>query len=962
MKQKIIEVLIALLGLIWLPATAQDKERLEIVGHVFENIGKTPLQGTMVRLLDAKGTAIDSMKTRGGVQNGNIIKYKSEFSFSVPRTEGTRYIIEADATGYETGYMEFTVRDLGRRETVKELPTIYLIRAKQLQEVTVTASKVKFYHKLDTLVYDASAFQLAEGSMLDALVNQLPGVELKDNGQIYVNGRFVESLLLNGRDFFGKDNQLMLDNLGAYAVKDISVYERAGKKSEFYGKDMGDKDFVMDVRLKKEYQQGWMVNLEGGGGTEDRYMGRAFGLYFTPYSQIALFGGINNINDQRKPGQNTTWTPESAPKGNQKVSQAGIDYNVSFNRSQDMLQGNVTFAQITDKQMVTTERTNLLTSGNTYDYQYSRAQMRTTQIKQYNEINFKRKYVATNIGERMNYTKYENNNSYSAATFDEEKQTMNREIIDDIYSEAYVDMRNGLINRSLQNNIQDGHQLNVALNYSNYIKFKKNSDSFSYDFSGQYNEDKSDWFKNYSINYGDDSTPAHKQNEYYNRPNKSYTFNAHAGYTYWLNDSRYIQPEYYFTHQTRDKDSQRYLLDRLEDEGVFGSLPVGYLSALDSDNSFTSRYQDNTHQLSIRISSTFGKHFYLVATPQVYIFDQSLDYKRGGKFYHVDRHTNSFALAAWTHMTYQFDFKEDPFMGSQPMQILKLSYLITPRTPDLAYLIPITDATDPLNIYEGVESLDNERLHKIELTWEMKPRNAFGNTLMLGYYITENMLTRGYSYNTQTGVRTIRSYNTNGNWNRFINNTLSWQFGSKKQFSLSSISRAEQSYMSDMIGMDMTEPVKSTVKNWFLTENLKIDWQLGKQKLGLRADVIWRDTRSTREDFTPFQATTLNYGVTGVFKLPANFGFSTDLTCYTRQGYADNTLNTTDVVWNARLSYTAFKGRWVFMLDGFDILNQLSNVTYGINAQARTVTYTNVLPRYAMLHAQYRFNIQPKKR
>lgn len=301
-------------------------------------------------------------------------------------------------------------------------------------------------------------------------------------------------------------------------------------------------------------------------------------------------------------------------------------------------------------------------------------------------------------------------------------------------------------------------------------------------------------------------------------------------------------------------------------------------------------------------------------------------------------------------------------MGSQPMQILKLSYLITPRTPDLAYLIPITDATDPLNIYEGVESLDNERLHKIELTWEMKPRNAFGNTLMLGYYITENMLTRGYSYNTQTGVRTIRSYNTNGNWNRFINNTLSWQFGSKKQFSLSSISRAEQSYMSDMIGMDMTEPVKSTVKNWFLTENLKIDWQLGKQKLGLRADVIWRDTRSTREDFTPFQATTLNYGVTGVFKLPANFGFSTDLTCYTRQGYADNTLNTTDVVWNARLSYTAFKGRWVFMLDGFDILNQLSNVTYGINAQARTVTYTNVLPRYAMLHAQYRFNIQPKKR
>lgn len=50
------------------------------------------------------------------------------------------------------------------------------------------------------------------------------------------------------------------------------------------------------------------------------------------------------------------------------------------------------------------------------------------------------------------------------------------------------------------------------------------------------------------------------------------------------------------------------------------------------------------------------------------------------------------------------------------------------------------------------------------------------------------------------------------------------------------------------------------------------------------------------------------------------------------------------------------------MLDGFDLLHQLSNVSYNVNAQGRTETYTNVLPRYAMLHVQYRLNIQPKKR
>ena len=62
--------------------------------------------------------------------------------------------------------------------------------------------------------------------MLDALIRQLPGVELKDGGEIYVNGRFVESLLLNGKDFFKGNNQLMLENLAAYTVRNIQVYER----------------------------------------------------------------------------------------------------------------------------------------------------------------------------------------------------------------------------------------------------------------------------------------------------------------------------------------------------------------------------------------------------------------------------------------------------------------------------------------------------------------------------------------------------------------------------------------------------------------------------------------------------------------------------------------------------------------------------------------------------------------
>lgn len=102
---------------------------------------------------------------------------------------------------------------------------------------------------------------------LDALIRQLPGVELKDNGQILVNGRLVESLLLNGKPFFHGNNQIMLDNLPAYMVKNVKVYNRERIADQFNRTRSQLKEYVMDVVLKKEYQIGWVGNVEGGPGT-----------------------------------------------------------------------------------------------------------------------------------------------------------------------------------------------------------------------------------------------------------------------------------------------------------------------------------------------------------------------------------------------------------------------------------------------------------------------------------------------------------------------------------------------------------------------------------------------------------------------------------------------------------------------------------------------------------------------
>ena len=132
----------------------------------------------------------------------------------------------------------------------------------------------------------------------------------------------MESLLLNGEEFFGKDGSIMLENLPAYMVKDVRTYE----KKEWHEVN---RSYVMDVKLKRQYSVGWIANAEAGGGSDERYLGRLFALRFTPQSRLSVFGNINNINENRKPGQNGDWTPANMPEGQHTLKQVGLDYLVN---------------------------------------------------------------------------------------------------------------------------------------------------------------------------------------------------------------------------------------------------------------------------------------------------------------------------------------------------------------------------------------------------------------------------------------------------------------------------------------------------------------------------------------------------------------------------------------------------------------------------------------------------------
>ena len=203
-----------------------EEDGLTVWAEVKDHFTHEPVRVRLAtRLLAADSTVVDTMHTH--FSDG---EWKSSHVYKGIQEPGS-YLFKLEADGYQTLYVPFELKRLYKRERWRSMKPFYMRPLPKrnevmLDEVVVKATKLKFYMDGDTLVYDADAFNLAEGSMLDALIKKLPGVELEQGGVIKVNGQQIDAMLLNGKDFFDSDRELLLENMPSYMVKNVQAYER----------------------------------------------------------------------------------------------------------------------------------------------------------------------------------------------------------------------------------------------------------------------------------------------------------------------------------------------------------------------------------------------------------------------------------------------------------------------------------------------------------------------------------------------------------------------------------------------------------------------------------------------------------------------------------------------------------------------------------------------------------------
>lgn len=285
-------------------------------------------------------------------------------------------------------------------------------------------------------------------------------------------------------------------------------------------------------------------------------------------------------------------------------------------------------------------------------------------------------------------------------------------------------------------------------------------------------------------------------------------------------------------------------------------------------------------------------------------------------------------------------------------------------SPDIVDMVDFTNSIDPLNVRKGNPDLKDASSENIRVYYDQ--RLARQHNMKQGYGIDctffRNSLAYGYSYDRVTGVKTGMMYNVMGNALYSGYQSFTTDFGHLNCMSFSNSTSFAYHRSADMLSSDASLPTKNIVNSYTVGEILTLSYSRSAFKLTGLANVNWRHFTSMQEGFVTFNAWDMRYTLSGNFRLPANFTLNTDFNIYARRGYTEASLNKNNYVWNARLSYSMMKGNLMLMLDGFDILHNLKNVNYTVNAQARIETYAGVVPRYVMLHVQWKFNKAPVKK
>ena len=911
-----------------------------------------------VRLVDAKTGDPVSYATVSLTPDGKTVvdKYSQSGEGGDAVIKGVKpgkYTFRGNLLGYEDFEKQIEVRngdlDLGDCKMK--------VQVNFLEGATVSDVGNPIVVKKDTIEHNVSLMKSSDNDMLEDILKRLPGVEVSTDGSITANGKTINKIYVDGKQFFLDDPTLASKNLPAKIVEKVRVVEKKSEQAEFTGIDDGEEETVLDLGIKKGMMNGWFGNFMAGGGydhqgkdavNDPRYQGAAMVAKFTEDDQLAVIANANNTNN-RGFGDMMASSMGGMRGGGMRGGMGGgpmgggggmrgngisSSYMLGFNGGHTWddkseivgnIMGNGNDRLVREK----TAKTTFMKDSGTELFATDNSESRTTTY-------------GVRAGARADWKV-----SKETSLLFEPSFNLGWGSFDEKSDFTTDNMMNGKVTGRINDGNSYSHGESTSQNASGRFLWRqrlgKPGRTLSLNARYQFSKTDLDGLNQSTTNvYGNDPSCAIVDQQY-DQLSKSNSLRTRFSYTEPLGGNFYVEGNYSFNYSKNQSSKDTY-----DKNGATGQYTV-------RDEEYSSNVTNKVYRHSAGISFKKQEQKYNVTVGANFQPQTTIN----------DRHAGSSIDTTITLKTFNWSPNARVDFNFTDYKMLRLNYRGQSTQPTINQMMPIPDNSNPQKITLGNMSLNPSFSHNMMAMYRTTNTETFAS-------MDANV---NFSYNTRSivnaswydasGVQyTIPMNNDDG----AMSARVFLMFNSpiaKSKFSIMSFTMGNASTGVSFVGKegivsdnpDSYLNIKNYDKNSYSTvsvgENIRLIYRNDVLEISLNG--------GTRYSQTWYEVSKDNKPSTWTSNLGGNVILNTDVinlntdcryTFY--KGYGEG-YNDPTFVWNAEVSKQIFKRRFTVAIKAYDILNQSRN-TYRTTQENYVLdTQNNTLGRYIIASLTFRF-------
>lgn len=851
---------------------AQAQRDPIISGKVLDTSGD-PLIGANVRLVNSNDKLLAGSSTNADGQ----------FSFRYGTKGEYRLVVSY------VGYQSYEAKIVLPLETpLKDI--ILSADGELLQAVVVSAKAPEVQVKGDTLVFNASSFKPTQTATLEDLIKRLPGAEVDDQGKITINGKEIEKLLVDGKEFFVGDPTMATQNLPAKAIERLEMLDKESDQSRMTGFNDGEDETVLNLTFKEEYKKGFFGNILAGYGSNNRFEANAVLNNYQGANRQTILASSNNTNRRNR-----------RPEGIKTTVNVGVDIAQNFEKTE--LQGNGTYVYDGMQVQKSSAETLFNPEGDLNTVSQSDLKSRSHSVAVNSRIEISPSSRQTLVlRPRVTYTRTGSTENSSSETSNNSGDPLNQ--LQSSSSSRTGNLRAGLSGDYAFQLNDNGRILNISLR-------------------GYYNQGDNDRLSESHLETlgGSSSKPS----EYYNLIDLSRSFETSLRTTWAepLGKGFFLQGVLRWDYTRRATDHTFYTPDA---SGAYTVKDQNYSGAFTTDlHTFRANLNLQMRAKSFEITAGLGVAPVIMNTGSS-LLSQDV----------VNRH---FYFAPSVRIRY----------NPSQRHSLRLRYDTFSNLPEVSYMIPFKDPTNPLLVTEGNLDLKPTFTHNFNGFYNLfNPETRIAFNLFFHARYEKNSITSKQIIDTQTGARTRSYLNVDGNgFGGFFSN-LSVPLAS----SFLTLNTGIGVMYNRSIGFIGEE--KNIANRVDAAPMLGLSFAKGPLYLKLHGRVGVNYTANSLKSLDATKVWNYHGRFEGNYDFPFGLTLESDISYRGNSGYmADFRQNSW--VWNAAVSYNFLKNKAATLqVKCYDILGSETGITHTTTAFGRQESQVNVLGRYFLVTFSYR--------